>query len=196
MPAKALAVCCPGTAIDIGFLGRETADMANRIVISLRVGTQWREFLAPAQGLARVKGQVITIALGLVVGYPAADAHAACGPYMPWDTVGQATCADLDKPPDHEAGQRLLQGYAALVADSLARSQRESDAILERWRAEDAGPYAAPGVVVPVPADGRARSYHSWDSSGMRWGTVELQPSGDWRTWDSRSGLRWGYIEQ
>jgi hypothetical protein len=195
MPAKALAVCCPGAAIDIRFLGRETADMANRIVISLRPGTQWRDFLAPAQRLARVKGQVITIALGLVVG-PAAEAHAACGPYMPWDTVGQATCADLDQPPAPAIDPRLVPLYAGALADALDRNQRESDAILERWRAEDAERHAAPGIAVPVPADGRARSYHNWDSSGMRWGTVEVQPSGDWRTWDSRSGLRWGYLER
>ena len=169
--------------------------MANRIDLSYRPDSYWPESRAPEQLLARVKGQAITIGLAVVVGYPAADVHADCGPYMPWDTVGQATCADLDQPPAPAIDPRLVPLDAAALANALDRNQRESDTILERWRAEDAERHAEPSIVVPVPADGRARSYHSWDSSGMRWGTVEVQPSGDWRTWDSRSGLRWGYLE-
>jgi hypothetical protein len=49
---------------------------------------------------------------------------------------------------------------------------------------------------IPVPADGRTRDFRSWDNErGLRWGRVEVEPSGDWRTWDNERGLRWGRIE-
>jgi hypothetical protein len=53
-------------------------------------------------------------------------------------------------------------------------------------------PYAPPRL--PVPA---SRSYQVWDSKdGYRWGTVDVQPGGDFSIWDSKDGWTWGSITE
>lgn len=50
--------------------------------------------------------------------------------------------------------------------------------------------------VITVPADGKPRSWRSYDSErGLTWGTVTVDPGGTWRSYDSERGLRWGYVD-
>jgi hypothetical protein len=120
--------------------------------------------------------------------------RAECGPYMPWDTVGQATCADLNEPPKPRQApaysDAVIEAYAASLAGALARLDADDR------ETERRAPAASPGFVVPIRPDGRSRSFSSFDSErGYTWGTVEMQPSGDYRTWDNVNGYRWGRVE-
>ena len=75
--------------------------------------------------------------------------RAACGPYMPWDTVGQATCAPLDVP-------------AVVPPDGRTRTYRSFDSEHGyRWG------------TVEREATG---DWRSWDSiNGYRWGRIEVE---------------------
>jgi hypothetical protein len=76
-----------------------------------------------------------------------------------------------------------------LAAVLLLRDARAGDR--PAWGMTDDG-----DAVLPLRPDGQTRSWRSWDNeSGLRWGTVEMQPSGDYRLWDNVNGLRWGRIE-
>ena len=88
------------------------------------------------------------------------------------------------------ADDAVMEAYAAALAGALARLDADDR------ETERRAPAASPGFVVPIRPDGRSRSFSSFDSErGYTWGTVEMQPSGDYRTWDNVNGYRWGRVE-
>ncbi len=94
---------------------------------------------------AFIRGLLIFILLFIAIG-ALRGVMAACGPYMPWDTVGQATCAPLDELP-------------RIPADGRARDYRVLDNDGLRW-----------GYVERQPGG----DFRQWDSrSGYRWGYIE-----------------------